>query len=61
MEIPKYLQQDEAFFYCQKANVEDIKSFEDFIPLSDLLEDSTVTNAYYNIIGTLYGKEVIVI
>ena len=61
MNIPDYLTEDEAFYYCPKNKVEDIKQFEDFIPLSDLLEDSLVSNTYYNVIGTLDGKEVIVI
>lgn len=53
MAIPNYLTEDSAFYYCPKDNVNDIKEYEDFIPLSDLLEDSTVSNAYYNVIGTL--------
>ena len=61
MNIPDYLTEDESFFYCPKDNVNDITEFEDFIPLSWLLEDSNVSNAYYNVIGTLYGKEVIII
>jgi len=61
MNIPEYLTEDESFFYCPKDNVNDIKEFEDFIHLSWLLEDSNVSNAYYNVIGTLYGKNVVVI
>lgn len=61
MNIPDYLTEDESFFYCPKDNVNDIKEFEYFIPLSWLLEDSNVSNAYYNVIGTLYGKNVVVI
>ena len=61
MNLPEYITEDEVFYYCPKENVDDIKSFEDFIPLSDLLENSVVSNAYYNIIGTLFGKEVIII
>lgn len=61
MEIPEFLTEDINHFYCPKENVEDIKSLEDFIPLSDLLEDSSVTNAFYNVIGTLYGKHVVVL
>ena len=61
MEIPEYLTEDKCHFYCPKENVEDIKFLEDFIPLSDLLEDSSVTDAYYNCIGTLYGKHVVVL
>ena len=37
------------------------KEFEDFIPLSWLLEDSNVSNAYYNVIGQINGKNVVVI
>ena len=61
MEIPSYLTEDESFYYCPKANVVDIVDFEEFIPLGDLLEDSAVTNAYYNVIGQIHGKNVIVI
>lgn len=61
MNLPEYLTQDESYFYCPKDNVNDIKEYEDFIPLSDLLDDDTVSNAYYNCIGTLYGKHVVVI
>lgn len=53
MAIPNYLTEDSAFYYCPKDNVNDIKEYENFIPLSDLLENSAVSNAYYNVIGTL--------
>ena len=53
MAIPDYITEDEAFYYCPKDNVNDIKEYENFIPLSDLLEDSSVSSAYYNVIGTL--------
>lgn len=61
MNLPEYLTQDESYFYCPKDNVNDIKEHEDFIPLSDLLDDDTVSNAYYNCIGQINGKNVIVI
>lgn len=61
MNIPDYLTEDEAFFYCPKDNVNDIKEFEDFVPLSWLLEDSAVSNAFYNVIGQIKGKNVVVI
>lgn len=61
MAIPDYLTEDEAFYYCPKDFVNDVKDYEYFIPLSDLLEDSTVSNAYYNVIGQIKGKNVIVI
>lgn len=61
MNIPSYLTEDESFYYCPKDNVNDIKEYEDFIPLSDLLDDSSVSSAYYNVIGQIKGKNVIVI
>lgn len=61
MKIPTYLSYDCCFYYCPKDNVNDIKEFEDFIPLSWLLEDSNVSNAYYNVIGQIKGKNVVVI
>lgn len=61
MNIPNYLSQDCCFYYCPKDNVNDIKEYEDFIPLSDLLDDSSVSSAYYNVIGQIKGKNVIVI
>ena len=39
----------------------DIYSYEYFIPLEDLLEDSMVTSAFFNIIGQVSGKNVLVI
>ena len=59
--LPDYLSEDESFIYCPKENINDIYSYEYFIPLGDLLEDSIVTSAFFNIIGTLYGKLVIII
>lgn len=59
--MPEYLKEDTSFYYCPKSNITDIQAFEDFIPLSALLEDSTVTNAYFNVIGVLYNKFVIVV
>lgn len=61
MNIPDCLTEDESFFYCPKDNVNDIKEYENFIPLSWLLEDSNVSNAFYNIIGQIKGKNVVVI
>lgn len=61
LDIPNYLTEDEVFYYCPKANVSDITSYENFIPLADLLDDNTVSNAYYNIIGQIVGKNVVVI
>ena len=61
MEFSNYLTEDEAFYYCPKDFINDIKEYEDFIPLSDLLEDSAVSSAYYNVIGQIHGKNVIVI
>ena len=59
--LPDYLSEDESFIYCPKENINDIKEFEDFVPLSWLLEDSNVSNAYYNVIGQIKGKNVVVI
>ena len=59
--MPTFLTEDESFYYCPKDNINDIKEYEDFIPLSDLLDDSSVSNAYFNVIGQIKGKNVIVI
>lgn len=61
MNLPEYITEDEVFFYCPKENVDNIKEYEDFIPLSDLLEDSSVTDAFYNVIGQIFGKNVVVL
>ena len=53
MSLPSYLTEDISFYYCPKENVDEIKACENFIPLSDLLENSVVSSAYYNVIGTL--------
>ena len=60
-ELPYFLTEDESFFYCPKENIKDLYVFKYFIPLDDLLEDSVVTSAFFNVIGTLYGKNVLVI
>ena len=61
MSFPNYLTEDEAFFYCPKDFVSDIKDYEDFVPLGYLLEDSEVSSAFYNVIGQIKGKNVVVI
>lgn len=61
IEFPEYITEDECFIYVPKNNVEEIKEYKEFIPLSDLLEDSAVTNAYYNVIGQIHGKNVVII
>ncbi len=61
IELPDYLSEDESFIYCPKENINDIYSYEYFIPLEDLLEDSIVTSAFFNIIGQVSGKNVLVI
>ena len=59
--LPDYLSEDESFIYCPKENINDIYSYEYFIPLEDLLEDSIVTSAFFNVIGQVSGKNVLVI
>ena len=59
--LPDYLSEDESFIYCPKENINDIYSYEYFIPLEDLLEDSIVTSAFFNVIGQISGKNVLVI
>lgn len=59
--LPTYITEDEAFYYCPKHFVKDIYSFEYFVPLTKLLEDSIVTSAFFNVIGQIKGKNVIVI
>ena len=61
IEFPEYITQDECFIYWPKNNVAEVTQYEEFIPLSDLLEDSAVSNAYYNVIGQINGKNVVVI
>ena len=61
IELPDYLSEDESFIYCPKENINDIYSYEYFIPLEDLLEDSIVTSAFFNVIGQISGKNVLVI
>ena len=61
MNFPDYLTEDEAFFYCPKDCVSSIEDYEDFVPLSDLLENSAVSNAFYNVIGQIKGKNVVVL
>ena len=61
IELPNYLSEDESFIYCPKENINDIYSYEYFIPLDDLLGDSIVTSAFFNIIGQISGKNVLVI
>lgn len=61
MNIPNYLSQDCCFFYCSKDNINQLRELEEFIPLNDLLDSSSVSSAYFNILGTYKGKEVIVI
>lgn len=59
--IPEYLTSDCVFYYVEKEHINDIKEYEHFIPLDDLLDNTDVTSAYYNCIGTVFGKLVIVI
>ena len=59
--IPEYITQDESYYYVTKEHIADVKQYEHFIPLDDLLDNTDVTSAYYNCIGTIFGKLVIVI
>lgn len=56
-----FLTEDESFWYCSKDNINHLRELEEFIPLNDLLDSSSVSSAYFNILGTYKGKEVIVI
>lgn len=59
--IPEYITQDESYYYVTKEHINDIKEYENFIPLDDLLDNTDVTSAYYNVIGVIFGRLVIVI
>lgn len=59
--IPEYLTSDSVYYYVEKEHINDIKEYEHFIPLDDLLDNTDVTSAYYNVIGVIFGRLVLVI
>ncbi len=68
--LPEYLKQDECFIYCPKEHVTDLYQLEGFIPFYKLLQGlfeegyeytDNVRKSYFNIIGDINGKRVIII
>ena len=66
---PQYLKEDECFYYCPKQNLQDLYQLEDFIPYYALLQGrieeieytDNVRKAFFNVIGDIEGKKVIII
>lgn len=59
--LPDFLTQDETYIYCKKQDVSKLQEITDFIPLENYIEDAPVKQSYYNVIGYIRFKQVIII
>ena len=59
--LPDFLTQDETYIYCKKEDILKLQDIENFIPLENYIEDAQVRKSYYNIIGYINFKQVIII
>lgn len=55
-----FLTETELCYYCKVENLNKLKKIEEFIPLSHYLEDTEVLPAYFNVIGYIKEKAVII-
>lgn len=59
--LPDFLTQDETYIYCKKEDILKLQDIENFIPLENYIENAKVRKSYYNIIGYINFKQVIII
>lgn len=58
--LPDFLYEDECYIYCSKENSYELKNVEGFIPLDYYLENAEVRRLYYNVVGYIGFKQVII-
>lgn len=59
--LPDFLTQDETYIYCKIEDILKLQDIENFIPLENYIENAKVRKSYYNIIGYINFKQVIII
>lgn len=58
--LPDYLTQDETYIYCKKEDLTKLQEYDKFISLEDYIEDAPVRKLYYNVIGFINFKQVVI-
>lgn len=58
--LPNYLTQDETYIYCSKMDISRLSEIDNYIPLEDYIEDAEVRKLYYNVIGYIGFKQVVI-
>lgn len=58
--LPNYLIQDETYIYCKKEDLNKLQEYNKFIPLDDYMEQANVRKLYYNVIGFIDFKQVVI-
>lgn len=59
-DLPSFLTQDETYIYCKKEDISKLQDLENFIPLENYIEDAEVRKSYYNVIGYIDFKQVVI-
>lgn len=58
--LPDYLTQDETYIYCKKEDLSKLQEYNKFIPLDDYMEQANARKLYYNVIGFIDFKQVVI-
>lgn len=58
---PDWLEEDFGFYYCPENKFAELEEMEQFVPLGSLLSFVEVSNAVYNVMGQIEGKNVLVL
>ena len=59
-DLPDFLTQDETYIYCSKENSHVLNEMPNFIPLENYIENTQVRKSYYNVIGYIDFKQVVI-
>lgn len=58
---PDWLEEDFSFYYCPEDKFTELEKMEQFVSLGSLLSFIEVSDAVYNIVGQIEGKNVLVL
>ncbi|MBR3832585.1 MAG: hypothetical protein IKJ72_03035 [Mycoplasmataceae bacterium] len=55
-----FLIETEMCYYCKIENLNKLKMLEEFVPMSHYLENADVLPAYFNVVGYIREKAVLI-
>lgn len=55
-----FLKETELCYYCDIKNLPKLQELEEFVPMSAYLEETEVLPAYFNVVGYIREKAVLI-